>query len=543
MMFFNKKFATISTSIYILLFSFAVAVPATAAIDFANMQPAVIGGKSMHVQNQAMESPACREFIRYATTEMNTFGLVAIQNGQPLLEMYDRGADHNSKFRVWSISKTLTGLMLGSLIKRSEHESIPLTLDTKVSELFDLGYDGYDAYTVSRNSLKVEHLLSFGSGIDWCEYPVCGGLDPIRILYSEARRNNLHYVLSKQFTHQPGARYGYNSGNYTLLQNVFRRYLRSEQEYARFPDRYLFGLLDIDNYTFERDGKDLLIGGAGASLTTRGMAKIGQVLVSGGYYGDRQIVSQDFFQKMTSLSQPLLSRFTPDEIRLWEGPTGHSLWLNKKIKGMPQWFPGLPEDMIYGGGKWGQFLLVFPSQQLVVARNGGDARFSDHWTAFANLAVRCFAPEAMVKPDPQRTKNQSLGAPSLYQYASSISAELYRGFLSNSFAQEYCTCRYVTGMKNMQRCRELVPMEPAVEDFFEVVHKGQKPKGGMTKILYVGVDYDDQKQQVTATTSDAYFGFRLGKTIARFTGDPKRGCEIVKFAKTMRQQRARSNAQ
>ena len=72
----------------------------------------------MKVSANMPDRPACGEFLDYAQNEMNTSGLIVIKDGEALLELYGKEFDPTSKVKVWSITKYLSGLMLGTQVKK-----------------------------------------------------------------------------------------------------------------------------------------------------------------------------------------------------------------------------------------------------------------------------------------------------------------------------------------------------------------------------------------------------------------------------------------
>ena len=92
-----------------------------------------------------------------------------------------------------------------------------------------------------------------------------------------------------------------------------------------------------------------------------------------GHWDGHTIWSGDYFEKMTQSSQNLNMSY------------GYLTWLNGKgsymVPGSQAVFPGslipqAPTDMYQAMGKNGQFLMVIPSENLVILRmgsSGGDA--------------------------------------------------------------------------------------------------------------------------------------------------------------------------
>jgi CubicO group peptidase (beta-lactamase class C family) len=102
--------------------------------------------------------------------------------------------------------------------------------------------------------------------------------------------------------------------------------------------------------------------------STRDLARFGLFALRGGQWDGQPLVSKAFFSEATTASQDL----NPAYGFLW--------WLNAKETNQPMAglssamaslkFPGAPRDMIAAMGAEGQNVLVVPSLDLVVVRQG-----------------------------------------------------------------------------------------------------------------------------------------------------------------------------
>lgn len=400
---------------------------------------------------------SCQEFIQYAKTEMNTTGLIIRRGDQKIFEMYGNGANAKTKNRMWSISKTLSGIMLGAKVNQYGMG----LLDKK---LIDIGINRavLDNDTKKTwNKVAVRNVWNMSSGINWCEYGNCRTVDAASMMYGKGQEDTLKYVLSQPLTHNPGEYYRYSAGNFILLQTVLKKLASSYEEYLMSPYEDVLKRIGVDrsDYAFEVDGKGLILGGSGLLLTTDAMARIGQLLLNQGSWGEDKILSSAFYKEMTTNSEAIKN--SPFAVQNWEGPAGGSIWLNDDSRfgdgqdrdGIPSFMPTSPRDMIYAGGNFGQFLLIYPSSDLVVARTGGDMGHAVHWKPFSEKALNCLDPAALrkdlvpleEKKAPDTGKNLSLAR------------ILRENIILNSRAQEVCSCFFVSGFKDLETCDKNVP--------------------------------------------------------------------------------------
>ena len=125
----------------------------------------------LNVSQDLMQNQACRDFLDYAQNEMPTSGLVVYQNGRTQIEMYANGATDKTKVKVWSISKFLSGLMLGAQVRE---RGMGLFDETLVSFGLDRKAQRKDTYN-NWGEATVRHVWNMSSGLNWCEYSNCAG--------------------------------------------------------------------------------------------------------------------------------------------------------------------------------------------------------------------------------------------------------------------------------------------------------------------------------------------------------------------------------
>ena len=104
-------------------------------------------------------------------------------------------------------------------------------------------------------------------------------------------RDPCRYVLGLESTAPAGQEFFYNTGALTLLSAIVRKATgRPLDEFARTN---LFEPLGITNVEWTRVKGDSDAGG-GLRLRPRDMAKIGQLVLAGGRWNDRQVVSKSW---------------------------------------------------------------------------------------------------------------------------------------------------------------------------------------------------------------------------------------------------------
>lgn len=498
---------------------------------FANADVQIAGEPLNQDQlNQLLETPKCQDFIDYMSGEptdgpagpetlvANTFAVIVQDvNGENLLNLNPR-AEKQDIFKLFSISKTLTALAFGRLVhlvdsgliegKDAYGVTAKIGYDSEFTQFLS-PYDYPEAHALIRDKMTssptARHLIGMASGIPWCEYVSCSSRDTLRMNYGGSENVVMAYVknlnnLEPGELATPGERYNYSAGNAVLLQAMMRTFLGDN--YESFFKNEVFGPLGIWNYRFERDGTGLYLGGSGLFLSGDDLAKIGQLLIRKGKLGDgSQFLNSEFIEWITSPNQYANSDLTPAEIKIWEGPVGSSLWINRRLDGLAQFMPRVPESMYYGAGFYGQRLIVFPEHEtqeqqdfdgkglgLVLTRIGaepplGANSYSNHWNTTVDKFYQCFSggDDVLDIPEDRQNLPSACRSPQLtklkeeVEFTKEFALNLYPYLISSL---ELCNCLYVQdkvtlkeekrGRKTvtvvdkeatLAKCSEIAPME------------------------------------------------------------------------------------
>jgi CubicO group peptidase (beta-lactamase class C family) len=156
----------------------------------------------------------------------------------------------------------------------------------------------------------------------------------------------------------PGTRFEYNSGGVILLGAVIGR--AAGQPVDDLLEADLFAPLDFQNVQWYRgQPQDLPHSGGGLSLRPRDMAKLGTLVVSGGRWRGRAVLSPAWIETSTDTS----------------GHDTYGLAGRPATYGYLWW--GLPGGVIAAAGAGGQFILTVPARRLVMVTtaNNNDQNF------------------------------------------------------------------------------------------------------------------------------------------------------------------------
>jgi len=303
--------------------------------------------------------------------EWSTNSLLIIKDDEILFEGYYNGFNRAQKQRIWSISKTFSGALIGVALNKDLFK-----LSTRVATFYP-AFKGQFEKTIS-----IEHLLSMTSGLDWKEgyesSPFASHV--IKMLYLDKQKDMATFISERSVTQSPGRIFHYSSGETNLLLGALKKAVANEQVYNEFPWEELFTPLGIKEATWEQDGSGTFVGSSYLYLRPRDTARFARLYLNKGSWQGKQIIAQSFVQN--SLTPTLASCQTLPEDPNLPLSYGWLWWLNgncpagAKSKKTRKAFKELPSTLAMGLGHHGQTLAIFPSLNAIAIRTGADKKQS-----------------------------------------------------------------------------------------------------------------------------------------------------------------------
>ncbi len=391
-----------------------------------------------------MNSKQCQEFKIFSTLsdQFLTDGLIVIKDGKIQYEYYDSKYGINKVHPLWSITKTITGVLLGIAVRDGR-----INLDQAVEEFYP---------NASRDNnfkkILIKNLLYLDTGFIWDE----GKLDVlenplVKMLYGSGHSDMVNFALSRKIiTNGPGYKWNYSTAVPTITMGVLKK-VYSNDEYVESPWRNLFNPLGMKDVIFERDLKGTFIGGASAFATPRDLAKIGYLFLNNGVWNGEVILPPEWIKTMLTPSPGYLSPGTVITNIKDDGVFGGSIWLNRAVKkGLGKPYPNSPDDMYLAIGFMGQFLIMLPSQNMIIVRTGHDREFHNKLDAFVSRSLSCFY-------DPKYKVGKVLPKESiklsLEEIVRNIKNVFQANMLQGSIAKTVCSCHLASGI-DISSCLE-----------------------------------------------------------------------------------------
>ncbi len=158
--------------------------------------------------------------------------------------------------------------------------------------------------------------------------------------------------LSLEVEHKPGTIFIYNSGTTYMLSAILQKV--TGQTLVEYLQPRLFGPLEIQKPTWQSDPDGINLGGTGLSVTTLDIAKLGQLYLQKGNWKGKQILSEEWVQTATSLQTSNGNNPESD----WDQGYGYQFWRCRY-------------NAYRGAGAFGQYCIVMPDQDAVIAITSG----------------------------------------------------------------------------------------------------------------------------------------------------------------------------
>jgi CubicO group peptidase (beta-lactamase class C family) len=297
-----------------------------------------------------------------ALSDPNIHAVLVARSGKLVFERYFRGADeipgrfygrrvenltfdadtmHNMK----SATKCVASLAVGIAIDRGLIRSVNEPIFSFFPELSDLR-------SPEKDRIQLFHALTMSMGLEWVEATPATGDDNNDEARMHRARDACRYVLGLAATAPAGQGFFYNTGALALVSAIIRKATgRPLDEFAR---ETLFEPLGITAVEWERYKGDTDAGG-GLRLRPRDMAKIGQLVLAGGRWNDRQIVSKAWIETSTAL-----------KLKATDGLSyGYLWWLGRSL------LNGREVRWVGALGRGGQSIRIVPELDLVVVVTAG----------------------------------------------------------------------------------------------------------------------------------------------------------------------------
>jgi CubicO group peptidase (beta-lactamase class C family) len=252
----------------------------------------------------------------------SVLALLVARHGRLVLERYFHGYGADYPFDVYSLTKSFTSAIAGSVLAGRLDERLPQLLP--------------DPVPPRARRITLRQLLTMTAGWPGDADPRNGVGDP---------PNLVRALLRRPVVHAPGARFAYDTPSAHLVSAAISHVAGTSE--GRLTQKRIFDPLGIHLLEYwPKDDQGVTYGGTGLSLTARQAAKLGQLYLDGGRWHGRQLVPRAWVEESTRR-----------HVSLGHGAGYGYFWWTDDRRGLHSF-----EALGFGG----QMVAVVPKLDLVV---------------------------------------------------------------------------------------------------------------------------------------------------------------------------------
>jgi len=272
-------------------------------------------------------------------------GVLIARHGRLVLEEYFHGIDGNARHDTRSAAKSLTSVMIGAAMQAG------VSIGPSTPVYATMGADA--GGEPRKQAMTLEHLLTMSSGFHCDDRdPKAPGNEDV-MQNQEAQPDWYRYALALPMVAAPGETTVYCSTNPNLAGGVLSGVAGERLE--DIFDRLVARPMQFGSYALGLQPTGEPYMGGGAQFLPRDFMKFGQLMLDGGVWHGRRILSADWVRRSTAPSRQL------------RGLHYGYLWWGIDLPWRGRTLPAF-----YAAGNGGQVVMVVPALDLVVAIFGGN---------------------------------------------------------------------------------------------------------------------------------------------------------------------------
>lgn len=374
-------------------------------------------------EEKGISSKAIIDFVASAERQIQSLhSFMLLRHGAVVAEGWWHPYRPDVQHMMFSLSKSFTSTAVGLAVAEGL-----LSVNDPVLSFFP--QDAPKKISKNLAAMKVYHLLTMTTGHEQDTTE--------RVMRA---RNPYKAFLAFPVKHTPGSYFVYNSGASFMLSAIVQKL--TGQTLIEYLTPRLFKPLGINGATWESHPNGVNFGGWGLNLKTEDIARFGQLYLQKGRWNGQQIIPKTWVEEATSQQVPNGDDPQSD----WNQGYGYQFWRCR-------------HNSYRGDGAFGQFCIVMPEQDAVLAMTAG----VQDMQAVLNLVWDILLPAMGTEPIKannlaanhlkRMTENLTLtpvqGSPES-PLASGISGKIYTfapnnqklQSLSFDFSPEGCTLKY-----------------------------------------------------------------------------------------------------
>jgi CubicO group peptidase (beta-lactamase class C family) len=368
---------------------------------------------------EGLPSGAVRAFVDGAEEQVpGLHSLMLLRHGHVIAEGWWEPYGPDTPHLFFSLSKSFTSTAAGLAVGEGR-----LSLDDDVLSFFP--DDAPAAPGPHLRALKVRHLLAMATGHTG---------DTVAGMSSDPDGRWARGFLAQEPEKEPGTHFFYNNGATYMVSAIVQKV--TGQTLLEYLTPRLLEPLGIAGATWESSPEGVNLGGWGLSARTEDIAKFGELYRNDGVWGGRRLLPEGWVADATA--KHVSNGDDPEND--WHQGYGFQFWRCR-------------HGAYRGDGAFGQFCVVMPEQEAVLAVTAGVRDMGAVLRLAWEHLLPAFAP-APLPPDPaahaaltERLAHLRLAAPegaATSPLANAVNGRTYR-FDPNEEGVESLTTRFTDG--------------------------------------------------------------------------------------------------
>jgi CubicO group peptidase (beta-lactamase class C family) len=328
-------------------------LPSAAADTRDPLLPEIAGPSPVEPANPDLKLALDRAFAEPEQPAFRrTKAVVVLKDGRVVAERYAEGYGVDTPILGFSAAKSVISALIGILVRQGT-----LALDRPAPVA------AWQKPDDPRHAITVDQLLRHTAGLalgNSLSASLGAALEPAnRMKYTES--DMAAYAESADLETRPGTVWNYHDGNYLILSHLIRSATGGQPaDVLRFARQELFGPLGMRNVTLEFDAAGTPEGSTQMLASARDWARFGVLYLNDGVLGGKRILPEGW---MSYSASPTPNAFVGYGAGFWTN-LGDSYGATYRIE------KGWPRDAFFAKGTIGQYVIVIPSQRLVIVRFG-----------------------------------------------------------------------------------------------------------------------------------------------------------------------------
>jgi len=230
-------------------------------------------------------------------------GVLIMQHGKVIFERYQAGVPEDEPHILWSVTKSVVGLLATQLIEEGKLDPQALVTDY-LPELKDSGWSGATVQQVLDMTADIDYSEVYADrNSDVVKYSLAAGMGPIPHDYPGARDLYAYLPTIGAGVDAHGQAFRYRTTHTEVLGWMLRRVTGLST--AALVEQRIWSKLgaEQDGYML-LDSKGAEWAGAGFNVTLRDLARFAEMVRLDGRFNGQQIISPEVIQQIRQGADP-----------------------------------------------------------------------------------------------------------------------------------------------------------------------------------------------------------------------------------------------